>query len=73
MVAPIWREYGHTLTGNTRVRLGWRGRLVLQVEETYQTYQWNPRPSVDRAHVRWRDAVVTDVNGTAPLSFKGTV
>lgn len=70
MVAPMWRTYNHRLTGATRVRMGWRGRLVLQVEEQFQAFQWQAREHLDPLRTRWRDARITDINGTAPLTFK---
>ncbi|MCE9567405.1 MAG: hypothetical protein K8U57_35845 [Planctomycetes bacterium] len=49
------------LTGKTRVRIGWRGRLILQVQETYQYSTGGD--SLLRPHTgyRWRDAKVTDL------------
>ena len=50
------------LTGETRYRSGWRGKLILQVEETGIQYE-NCGAYVDSARVRyWRDAKVDDLS-----------
>ena len=53
------------LTGATRYRNGWRGVLVLQVEEKFIAY-WQGRlaPGVQRTPImdtKWRDATVKDM------------
>ncbi|NOV15887.1 hypothetical protein E5S70_07275 [Ensifer adhaerens] len=53
------------LTGRYRYRLGWFGRLVLQVEQSYRAvdYGKRPQPGVDRTFEarRWRDATIEDI------------
>lgn len=49
------------LTGKTRYRSGWRGKLILQVEETSVQLE-NCGAYVDIARVRyWRDAKTEDL------------
>jgi len=53
------------LTGLTRHRVTWRGRLVLQVEEQYKLRQcFTVHPTV---YFRWRDACVFDLQILTPL------
>lgn len=50
---PVKRaEWG--LTGRARVRPGWRGRLVFQVEVRTTTFSACP-PPLGRDHKSWRD------------------
>jgi hypothetical protein len=52
-------------TGNTRYRVGWRGRLILQAEYEYRYLPAGaiPSPSGDNfaRGTEWRDANVSDV------------
>lgn len=47
------------LTGKVRHRTNWRGKLILQVEEEFNTDGDWPSPS--RTYTEWRDATVSDV------------
>jgi hypothetical protein len=53
------------LTGRYRYRLGWRRRLVLQVEHTFKasTFFTCPRPGRDVTFdaTEWRDATIEDL------------
>jgi hypothetical protein len=74
-----WHQANHTLTGNLRVRIGWFGRIILQVEEQYQMVQrWTFQHPVARApgyiaeevgstNTRWRDATITDIQQISPM------
>lgn len=77
-----WHEANHRLTGNLRVRIGWFGRIILQVEEQYQMVQRWPvggigalsqlAPSriaecVGSTNLRWRDATITDIQSISPM------
>lgn len=62
MPSPVGR---HDLTGSTRYRSGFRGTLVLQVEESKIAY-WKGHlvPGVERTPVyemSWRDAEAKDL------------
>ena len=49
------------LTGNTRYRTNWRGKLILQVEEAYHSFA--PYPEMDGMNfTHWRDARVEDLS-----------
>ena len=52
------------LTGRTRYRTSFRGKLILQVEETWASLKnLNGSGYYDEhVHVRWRDAKVTDMH-----------
>lgn len=55
------------LTGKTKYRVGWRGRLILQVEEAWTTLiDLNGSGYYDEGHhTRWRDATAADlINGS---------
>ncbi len=54
------------LTGRTRHRAGWRGRLVLQVEYSYRTY-FSPDAGYSPEDTAWRDATVKDVQSMPVL------
>lgn len=61
--APIPIVGAFTLTGRRRHRLGWRNRMILQVEERapqgctrYGTAEWSENPIL-----RWRDASPQDL------------
>lgn len=55
------------LTGNTRYRSNWRGKLILQVEDRGIKYE-NCGAYVDSMRVRyWRDATVEDLSGLCSL------
>lgn len=57
------------LTGRTRYRSGWRGKLILQVEYTsYYCHDLNGSGYYDVGHtMHWRDADVKDLPAaTAP-------
>lgn len=67
-----WRLPGRgQLTGRRRLRAGWFGRLVLQVE-----FHWRGMPAGSRMlchEIRWRDARVEDgldINGVDIVSRK---
>jgi hypothetical protein len=55
------------LTGKTRYRSTWRGKIILQVQEEIKYHatplmlDYNDRPSVPGRWVRWRDAETTDL------------
>lgn len=49
------------LTGNKRYRKGLFGTLILQVEESGQTYHWEGGGSHSPTFTRWRDAKITDL------------
>jgi hypothetical protein len=50
------------LTGRTRYRLGWFGKVILQVEEACITAgPGRPQPGRDFVRYSWRDARLTDV------------
>lgn len=66
MVNPGWHHYNHRLTGNMRVRIGRFGRIILQVEESYQSYQWQPRPG-DKTTTHYRDATLYDIQAMSPM------
>lgn len=54
------------LTGATRYRESWLGKLILQVEETYQVgYAGRPQPGKPTHFLstRWRDARGGDLYG----------
>lgn len=59
-------QRNYNLTGATRYRSGWRGRLVLQVEQrTIVSYKGRLAPGVEREPVysyHWRDAKVHDLS-----------
>lgn len=63
MVTPLWLPTSPTLTGRIRHRLGWRGRLVLQVEEEWFMRQGIAAPDKSKRHTRWRDAILADMDG----------
>lgn len=63
MVTPLWLPTSPTLTGRIRHRLGWRGRLVLQVEEEWFMRQGTAAPDKSKRHTRWRDAIWSDMDG----------
>lgn len=48
------------LTGHTRYRADWRGRLILQVEERVQGDYYATGPATED-RFRWRDACVEDL------------
>ena len=51
------------LTGATRHRKDWRGRLILQVEIRVRTAGYGrPQPGKSYVHVEWRDARVEDMS-----------
>ncbi|MDL2401265.1 hypothetical protein [Rhizobium mayense] len=65
------------LTGRYRYRIGWRGTLVLQVEEEYDVYRslFSRRQpgndSVKETERNWRDARVEDLPLQSPtLGFR---
>lgn len=65
MVNPISQEAGHKLTGKRRHRMGWRKKLVLQVEITYYLYTWQDhgKPYGDESwRFAWRDATINDIS-----------
>lgn len=60
MVAPIDIHCDKALTGRTRVRTGFRRRLVLQVEVTVAVYRYFKQVG---ERTRWRDARPEDAIG----------
>lgn len=48
-------------TGKVRYRVGWFGKLILQVEEQYQTYCHEGGGSYSPEFKGWRDAKVEDL------------
>jgi hypothetical protein len=66
MVMPIPMWDAGALTGNKRVRKGWFGKIILQVEveQTVVRPPTNLREHIDRARDTrrvWRDATASDV------------
>jgi hypothetical protein len=61
MTQPKWLQ-GDKLTGRIRFRVGWRGCLVLQLEEHSTANEGTVKTT------RWRDALATDMS---PLAFVG--
>ncbi len=58
-----------TLTGNTRHRLGWFGRLILQVEYSWQhSGSGRLQPGVSFTSTGWRDATVVDIQALAKVA-----
>jgi hypothetical protein len=49
------------LTGLTRYRLGWRGKMILQVSYWYREFTPGRAPWVDGYATAWRDATFQDV------------
>jgi hypothetical protein len=52
------------LTGRRRHRANWRGKFILQVEQTYKAMiSWNrpPSPQNEKDAYEWRDANVKDL------------
>ena len=62
----LWQHDQVALTGNTRYRTNWRGKLILQVEETIQSYDWRGGGSYSPEFLRWRDAAVEDLTSFDP-------
>lgn len=63
-----WHEANHRLTGNLRVRIGWFGCIILQVQEQYQIVRGcPPNPEVGSTPIRWRDATITDIQSISPM------
>lgn len=61
MPAPMGSD---RITGETRYRSGWFGKLILQVEEVYdQGYHARPQPGIPTSFTatRWRDARPADL------------
>jgi hypothetical protein len=59
---------GGTLTGRTRYRLGFNGRIVVQVEE-----KWFGMPAYSRQvgyNTSWRDAGALDLQQLEPPSVR---
>lgn len=68
MVACIPRPVDAQLTGNVRHRVGFRGRLVLQVEVQYHT-QTTPLSIKNGPFHHWRDAKTADLATTALITL----
>lgn len=60
MVAPLPIPYQHELTGKVRHRVGFRKRLVLQVEVQYLT-RTTPMSEAKGPFTYWRDATTKDL------------
>lgn len=60
MVAPRPIPMEYKLTGKTRHRVGFRGRLILQVQVQYMT-QTTPYSEKKGPHTFWRDATTADL------------
>jgi hypothetical protein len=58
-----------TLTGQTRYRLGWRGKIVLQVGIWYRSFELGRHPDYQPWVTGWRDAVFRDVIDLAEGRF----
>jgi len=65
-------EHNVRLTGRTRYRRGWFGRLILQVEETGCLFDPRGGGSYSPDYTRWRDAKVDDLIIDVGLS-KGVI
>jgi hypothetical protein len=54
-----------TLTGKTRYRANWRGKIILQVEYAYRCLPAGARPTANGGGIvtkyEWRDARVSDI------------
>lgn len=78
MIQPL-PVYRRTLTGNARVRRGWRNKLVLQIEVRVERMREWPGPpgepwpaKVGGISHEWRDATVDDMlTGTFSISDTG--
>lgn len=81
MVRPVGYYREAKLTGNKRVRKGWFGKIILQVEVELEymspigrEYDRNHRPGyvepVSPPKTRWRDATAHDV-GLETTIIKG--
>ena len=55
-----------TLTGDFRLRTGWRRRLILQVEELHE---WLNKEGDGHVTYSWRDAKLEDMQTVFPLKF----
>lgn len=60
------------LTGRTRYRVGWFGRLVLQVEVDLSGSPWISRMDMG-AYTKWRDARCADFNAMGDLFAKAPI
>ena len=57
------------LNGQTRYRLGWRGKIVLQVGVWYRSFELGRHPDYQPWVAGWRDAVFRDVIDLAEGNF----
>lgn len=60
------------LTGQTRYRLGWRGKIVLQVSVWQRRFARGGHPDFQPWIAIWRDASFRDVIDLAEGQFSGT-
>lgn len=51
------------LTGKRRYRSNWRGKLILQVEETLQRSAYTGHEVECWTDTKWRDATILDLQG----------
>lgn len=57
------------LTGKVRYRTTWRGKLILQVEESLSTSRY---PDDIHEYTAWRDATVSDMIVTTVIGMNHT-
>jgi hypothetical protein len=57
------------LTGLTRHRVGWRGRMILEVQVWRRAHVPGIHPDSQRWHAVWRDANFRDVIELAERTF----
>lgn len=65
MVMPIPYPTNVALTGRVRFRTNWQGKLIAQVEESYQLRHFFHTSPTEYA--RWRDAGIFDIQLLNPF------
>lgn len=65
MAIPMPYPTNHKLTGRVRFRRTWRGKMIAQVEESYQIrHFWNTNA---KEYFHWRDANYFDIQWLSPF------